>query len=131
MVRMFLAFAAACGMAGLSLGDEPKKLSDEEITKLMVGKWENTDRFNGITIRTVENFKKDGTLEREDTINGKDKMVVKATWEVKDGTLTVVVVEGFPGKGTTVKGKVASIDEKSQVVEMEAGATVKKSRLKE
>jgi hypothetical protein len=40
-------------------------------------------------------------------------------------------VEGWPGKGTTVKGKVALIDDKSQLVEMEAGAEVKKTRVKE
>ncbi len=131
MVRLFLAVAFVFGIASLTLGDEPKKLSDEEITKLMVGKWEHRDKLGGLTIHTVENFRKDGTLDREDTLNGSQKMNIKATWEVKDGVLTTVVVEGWPGKGTTVKGKVASIDDKSQLVEMEAGAEVKKTRVKE
>jgi hypothetical protein len=131
MARLILAVASVFGMAALSLGDEPTKLSDEEITKLMVGKWENADKFGNITIRTVENFKKDGTLEREDTINGSQKVNVKATWEVKDGVLTTVVLEGGPGKGTTVRGKVVSIDYKSQLVQMEAGAEVTKTRVKE
>jgi hypothetical protein len=133
MVRASLIVASVFGLAALGLDDkpEPKKLSDEEIAKLMVGRWEDTAKFNGITIHTVENFKKDGTLEREDTINGNDKKVVKCTWEVKDGVLITVVVEGFPGKGTTVKGKVVSIDDKSQFLEMEAGAEVKKTRLKD
>ena len=47
-------------------------------------------------------------------------------WEVKDGALTVVVVESFPAKG-----KVVSIDDKSQFLEMEAGAEVRKTRVKE
>ena len=80
---------------------------------------------------TVENFKRDGTLDREDTINGNQKVVLKATWESKNGVLITVVVEGGPGKGTTVKGMVLSIDDKSQHLEMEAGADVTKSRIKE
>jgi hypothetical protein len=133
MIRLSLVVASVFGLAGLGLDDkpEPKKLSDEEITKLMVGKWEDSARFGNITIHTVENFKKDGTLDREDTTNGNMKTTTKATWEVKDGVLITVVVEGFPGKGTTVKGKVVSIDDKSQFLEMEGGAEVKKTRLKD
>jgi hypothetical protein len=87
-------------------------------------------RYAGVTIRTVENFKSDGTLDREDA--GPDhKFYSKEPWEIKDGVLITVVVDGFPGKGTTIKGTVTSIDDKSQGVEMERGAVVKKARLKE
>ena len=50
---------------------------------------------------------------------------------VKDRVLTTVVAEEWPGKGTTVKGKVAAIDDESQLVEMEGAAEVKKTRVNE
>ncbi len=133
MARLLLAAACVFGLASLAPADEPapKKLSDEEITKLMVGTWEDSARFGNVTIRTVEKYKKDGTVEREDTINGNEKKYSKLTWSVKDGVLIKVVVEGGPGKGVTIKGKVVSIDEKSQFLEMEAGAEVKRTRLKD
>jgi hypothetical protein len=128
-----MALACFGGLAALIRADdpEPKKQSDEEIKKLIVGKWEWNDRFGDLKFHTMETFNKDGTVERVDTINGKDKIVVKATWEIKDGALTTVVTEGGVGKGTTVKGKILSIDEKTQHLKMEAGADIKKSRVKD
>jgi hypothetical protein len=135
MLRSLLVVLCLFTLASPSFGQKakpkPKKLSDAEISKLMMGKWENNFKLNNITINTVETFKKDGTLERVDTINGNQKVHIKATWEVKNGKLTTVVVEGFPGKGTKVSGKVISIDDKTQRLEMDAGADVTKTRLKE
>ena len=93
MLRLFLAVASVVGLASLSLADDPKKLSDEEITKLMVGKWEHTSRFNTTKIRTVEEFNKDGTLVRMDTINDSQNIYTKATWESAVSRLIAGVAE--------------------------------------
>jgi hypothetical protein len=130
MLRLSFVFICVLGLPSVTLAEEPRKLSDAEIKKLMVGKWEDSARFGNITIHTLENFKADGVVEREDTINGTQKLHVKSSWEIKDGVLITVVLEGAVGKGTTVKGKVVSIDDKTQKLEMEAGAEITKTRVK-
>jgi hypothetical protein len=131
MRRSLLIGACVIGLAGVSFGEEPKptELPDAEIAKLMVGKWEHTQRFGNVTIQCTEVFKRDGTLERVDDVNGQ-KINVKATWEIKDGVITTEVVEGPIGKGTIVKGTILSIDDKSQKLEMQLGAQITKTRAK-
>jgi len=132
MFRLFAAIISSLGLVAVAVAQTPTpvKLADAEITKLMVGKWENTSKFGDITIRTVEHFKADGTVDREDTVNNQ-KITVKAKWEIKQGVLTTVVTEsnGPVGKGTSVRGTVVAIDDKTQRLEMEAGATIDKTRL--
>jgi hypothetical protein len=116
-----------------SLADEPppQQLSDAQITKLLVGKWEEKTRIVGMSFYTLENFKADGIIEREDIVNGGDKSISKLSWEVKDGTLITVVIQGPVAEGTVIKGKVIAIDENSLQLEMEGGAEPKKTRVKE
>ncbi|MGE3809595.1 MAG: hypothetical protein AB7K24_33440, partial [Gemmataceae bacterium] len=129
MLRTSLLFACVLFLPGLAWADEPEKLSDAEIKKRLIGKWEYSQRFGTTAIQTVELYKDDGTLEREDALNDKQKLKIKATWEVKDGKLTTVVTEGAIGKGTKVSGKILTIDDKSMQIQMDAGAKYTKTRV--
>lgn len=133
MFRASLVVLALLVGVQVNVAEEPQpiKLSDAEITKLMVGQWEDKARFGNISIHTRENFKADGVVEREDTINGSEKAYAKSSWEIKDGWLITVVIEGPVAKGTVIKGKVLAIDESSQQLEMEGGAELKKTRVKQ
>jgi hypothetical protein len=133
MIRPGLVLACAVTWAGLGLAADdkpvPVKLSDEEITKLMLGKWENSDRIAGMKFHTLETFHKDGTFERVDTNNGQATSY-KGKWELKKGVLAIEPTDG-PHKGIKVKGTITAIDEKTTKMEMEAGALVTKTRVKE
>lgn len=132
MNRLCLVLACVIAWAGLSLADDkpvPVKLSDEEIVKLMLGKWENSDRIAGMKFHTLETFNKDGTFERTDTNNGQ-AVSYKGKWEVKKGVLTIEPTDG-PHKGIKVNGTITAIDDKVTKMEMEGGALVTKTKPKE
>jgi len=132
MNRLSLVLACVVGWAGLSFADDkpvPVKLKDEEITKLMLGTWENTDKVVGMTFHTKETFNKDGTFDRVDTVNGKATSY-KGKWELSKGVLTFVASDG-PFKGIKVSVTITAIDEKATTTESEGGAVVKKTRVKE
>jgi hypothetical protein len=125
--------ACAVGWAGLGLAADdkptPVKLPDEEIAKLLLGRWENATRINGMTFHTLETFHKDGTFERVDTNNGQ-RTAYKGKWELQKGMLAIEPTDG-PFKGIKVRGTITAIDEKAQKITMEAGADVTKTRPKD
>ncbi len=133
MIRLGLVLACVVGWAavGLAANDKPVpvKLTDEEITKLMLGKWESTDKIVGMTFHTAETFNKDGTFERTDT-NGGRVTSYKGKWSLKKGVLTIEATDG-PFKGIKVNGTITAIDEKVTKMEMEGGALVTKTKPKE
>jgi hypothetical protein len=106
-------------------------MTDAEMTRNIVGKWRDNFRAGNITIVTTDNFKKDGTLERHDLVGGNMNHYSKLTWSIKNGSLIMVVVEGPVAKGTVLRGKIISMDEDNYRIEMEAGADIKKTRVKE
>lgn len=114
---------AAWAVIGFAADEKPVpvKLKDDEVTKLLVGKWEDSARGN----TTVILFKKDGTFERVDKIMG-NSFAVGGKWAVKDGVLT------FEAKDLpTVKGTITAINEKEHKIEMEAGARYTRTKVKE
>jgi hypothetical protein len=117
-----VAFLAACTFTSLvSAGEEPKKLTDEEITKRIVGKWA-VDEGDGKAepkIKGTMTYKKDGKVDAEATIEvGKNsvKVSLSGTWKVSDGVITSTVtktnVPDLIKEGFVSKDKVISINDK-------------------
>lgn len=133
MIRLGLVLACLVTWVEVGRADDdkpvPVKLSDEEITKLMLGKWENSDKIAGMKFHTLETFHKDGTFDRTDTNNGQ-AVSYKGKWTLKKGVLSITPTDG-PHKGIKVNGTITAIDEKTTKMEMEAGALVTKTRVKE
>ena len=133
MNRLCLVLACAAAWAGLGLaaddGPTPVKLADDEIAKLLLGRWENGTRIAGMTFHTLETFHKDGTFERVD-VNSGQTTAYKGKWELKQGVLAIEPTDG-PYKGIKVKGTITAIDEKTQKMTMQGGAELTKTRPKE
>lgn len=133
MNRLSLVLACVVGWAGLCIAADdkpvPVKLSDEEITKLMLGTWENSEKIVGMKFHTKETFHKDGTFDRTDT-NGGRAVSYKGKWELNKGILSITPTDG-PHKGTRVNGTITAIDDKTTKMEMEGGALINKTRVKE
>jgi hypothetical protein len=110
--------------------DTPKKQSDEEIGKLLVGKW-IVDEGDGKTepkIKGILNYKKDGTVDVDATLDfGKEslKISVSGTWKVKDGIIVATVTKtSHPElikEGLVSKDKVISVTEKELKYKDEMG----------
>ena len=111
-------FAASSITCWVSAG-ENKKLSDDEIKKLLVGKWAIEENEKGITIKGTNIYNKDGTLEAEATIDfGKNpplKLTISGTWNVKNGYVIETVKKSshpmFVKEGMVTKDQVISIDD--------------------
>jgi hypothetical protein len=120
--------------------EPPKKPTDSEITKLIVGKWavdEGGD--NEPKIKGTMHYKKDGTVEANATIEiGKNpplKVTVSGTWKAMDGVIVATVTktnvpdlikEGFVSKDTVI-----SIDDKEFKYKSEQGKERTEKRIKE
>ncbi len=132
MNRLCLVLACVAGWSGMSFADDkpvPVKLSDEEVTKLLLGTWENSSKLQGMTFHTKETFHKDGTFDRVDTNSGQP-VSYKGKWELKKGVLSITPSDG-PYKGIKVNGTITAIDDKTTKMEMEGGALITKTRVKE
>src|SRR4051812_5766489 len=107
MKRLCLVLALAAGWSVPALADDqpvPVRLADEEIVKLLLGKWENSSRIAGMKFHTLETFHKDGTFDRVDTNNGQP-VAYKGKWELKKGVLAIEPTDG-PHKGIRVRGTI-------------------------
>jgi hypothetical protein len=138
-LTLFL-FASVTVAGSVSGRDDPqKKPSDSEIKKLLIGKWGVDENENGVKIKGVENYKDDGTIEAEATIDdGKNpplKIVLSGTWKLMDGVIvsTVtktnvpkVIPEGFVSKDTVLK-----ISDKELTVKSEMGKEKTQKRVSE
>jgi hypothetical protein len=116
-------FVAALIPAGntVAVADPPKKQTDEEINKLLVGKWivDEGDGQKEPKIKGVVQYKKDGTVEAEATVEIKNetvKVVISGTWKVADGVVTETVTKSnvpeLIKEGLVTKDKVISVDDK-------------------
>jgi hypothetical protein len=136
------ALFAALSLAGGAIAreDTPKKPTDEEVAKLLVGKW-TIDEGDGKTepkIKGTMNYKKDGTLEGEATIEFGDmkfKLTVSATWKVKDGVITETVTKtsdaNLVQEGVESKDTLVSIDGKIYKFKDEKGKERSYKRIKD
>jgi hypothetical protein len=110
---------ALFALAFPAVADDPKKPTDADINRLLVGKWNCTDPDVGAagTIRYTKdgNFTGDGTVK----IDGQEKIEVhfEGTWSVSKGTIVLVVTKssrpGIAPVGSQVKETVVAIDQKT------------------
>jgi hypothetical protein len=141
-IGAILVLLAAGAVTGWANGhdDPPKKLTDAEISKLLVGKWsieEGGDK--GPKIKGTENYKKDGIVEAEATVDdGKNaplKISLSGTWKVMDGVIvTKVTKSNVPDlipEGHVSKDTVISIDDKEIKYKSEGGQEKTHKRLKD
>jgi hypothetical protein len=116
---VFVAMALAESLHAFE--DPPKKQTDEEISKLLIGKWivDEGDGQKEPKIKGSVNYKKDSTVVVEATIDfGKDnlKVFLEGTWKVKDGVITATVTKtSHPElikEGHISKDKLISVSDK-------------------
>jgi hypothetical protein len=128
MKRMYVVMTAVIFCLAPVRADEPKKLTDAEITKLLIGNWllEEEGGKNG-KLKANTNRKKDGTFDGEGTLeNGdrKDKLTISGTWKVSDGFIIDTVTK-FNSEviqpGFVTKDKVLFIDGKTLKFKNERG----------
>jgi hypothetical protein len=120
VVRLGLGLVVAASFLALAASaegrEEKKKLSDAEITKLLVGQWSWQGEVKAADktakVKAVGNYKKDGTFSMEvtavvDTATLKD--TYSGTWKVADGAIEFVLTEvkapGNPKLKVGDKGK--------------------------
>jgi hypothetical protein len=77
--------------------DTQRKLTDAEISKLLVGKWavEEGDE-KGPKIKGLNHYKKNGTLDATGTLTVGEKslkIVLSRTWKVSDGLIIARVTK--------------------------------------
>jgi hypothetical protein len=121
-----------------SRDDPPKKQTDEEITKLLIGKWTSELSENGVTIKSTTVYKKDGKMEFTATLTVQDKTIpisLEATWKVSKGMLLATVtktnVPEMMKEGHMEKDQVLSVDEKAFRYKSEKGKERVQTRTKE
>lgn len=127
---------AVCLFVGSVLAAPARtELTDEEITKKLVGKWDETLEQEGVKGKVTLEYKKDGVLEAEGTleIGGKEvKIKVTCKWKVEKGELIETIEkaepEGLIPAGTVTKDKVLSIDDKTCTYKDEMGKEHTKTR---
>jgi len=108
--------------------DDAKKPTDEEITKLLPGKWLISEEIAmGVKIKGSTTYDKDGSFvaEGEITANGNTmKINVSGTWKVKDGyVIETAAKSDIPNvkAGDVTKDQVLQIDEKTMKIKDEMG----------
>jgi hypothetical protein len=133
---VLFALASPFLSAGLLPADEPpKKLSDAEITKLIVGKWSEEIKEENVTGKGITIYKKDGTFSADGMLMAKGKTITikgTGTWKVSDGVLIETIETVDPPvkkKGDMTKDKVLSITAKMMKVRTESGREVVKTRV--
>lgn len=106
--------------ASIGAKDEPKKPSDADIAKLLVGKWTTEEGKEGEPkVKSTFIYDKDGTFAVEATIEtgGKtEKIVVSGTWKVADGVILDTVEKTNTENlkvGRVTRDTVISIDDKT------------------
>lgn len=128
-------------LAGRATGgeDPPKKLTDAEIRKLLVGKWAVEEGAGkGPKLKGMTHYKADGTFEGEATLEGGGKslkITVSGTWKVMDGmivdTVTKTSAPELIKKGHVSKDRVLSIDDKVLRYKTETGKESARKRIKD
>ena len=130
-----LAALALCCFVGTSLAARAD-VTDKEINEKIVGKWNEEFEENGIKVKVTLNYKKDGVLEAEGTVDANGMTInIKVTgkWKAENGALVETYEksepEGLIPAGKTTTDKVLSIDDKTHTIKTEEGKERKRTRI--
>lgn len=137
-VLILFGFGSVAGWSARG-DDPPKKLTDAEISKLLIGKWVVEDGTEkGPRIKGTNHYKEDGVLDTEATIeaNGKTiKVTLSGNWKVKDGIIVATVTKTSTPElikeGHVSKDQVISIDDKMLKYKSEKGKESVRKRVKD
>jgi hypothetical protein len=141
-IRLMGAVFVAMMLVGLvsAREDPPKKQTDEEIGKLLVGKWiiDEGDGQKEPKIKGSLTYKKDGTVDLEASLDiGKDsfKIALSGTWKVKEGVIVATVTKtnnpDLVKEGVVSKDKVISVTDKELKYTDEMGKEKLHKRMKD
>jgi hypothetical protein len=112
-----------------------QKLTDAEITKLLVGKWYEERKEEGREIKATNTFRQDGTFSAEINVKLPDqtfKVSVTGTWKVMNGVLIETIETSDPPvikKGQVSKDQVLSFTDKEYRYKSEFGGEHIKKRV--
>ncbi len=138
VIPVLLAFGMLPSSA-IGREDPPKKLTDEQISKLLVGKWAAEEGGEkGPKVKGTTYYKKDGTYEAEGKITNGEKslsITFSGTWKVVDGMIvgrmTKSYIPELLKEGKVYKDQVLSIDDKILKFKTEDGKESVRKRIKE
>lgn len=111
-------------------------LSDEEITKLLIGKWDLSEKEGLRSTTGYDLFRADGTFSSEALVeytgNRYRGTRVSGKWKVLDGNLVETIESAEPpvhDKGTVYRLKVLNVTATQLVTEGAGGIVVARKRL--
>ena len=116
MRRIGISLALALGLfvpAVVMNAGEEKKLSDADITKLLVGKWRFEPGEKDPPIKMTLAFAKDQTCSAEaESLQVEYKVKASGTWKVEKGEVVMTTKESTNAKevGQVGRAKVISVD---------------------
>lgn len=119
--------------------DKPEaKPTDEEIRRLLVGRWHGDDKFpNGMRAFGTMHYKDDGTVESEVIVGEGERSVrftMSGTWKIANGAIVMAITKSNtpgPMAGKTITSTVLSIDEKTLRIRSEQGRENIRTRIPE
>lgn len=127
-----LVLLAACAATKPSSAD----LTDGEIAKLLIGKWDLSEKEGLRSTTGYDLFRADGTFSSEALVeytgNRYRGTRVSGKWKVLDGNLVETIESAEPpvhDKGTVYRLKVLNVTDKQLVTEGAGGIVVSRKRL--
>jgi hypothetical protein len=116
------------GIAFVTAQDPAKRLSDEEIAKLVIGKWSQNRKIEDTEIKAIDEFFKDGAYKSKGSLTTGEKVLKVAIigkWKVSNGFLvTVIETHEEPDilpKGHESKDKVIAISKNEMKLKTKYG----------
>jgi len=102
-------------------GQDAKKPSDADLTRLLVGKWTADEKMDTLRMKGSASYNKDGTFKGEvrldieiDGISESVEVKVAGTWKVAAGAIEITITESnepqFSPVGTTSKEDIVALN---------------------
>ncbi len=131
-------FAVVLLAAGCAARQPSTELADEEVARLLVGKWDLSEKEGLRSTTGSDWFRADGSFVSEalfaSTGNRQMMATVSGRWKVQDGNLVETVERADPplhDKGTVYRLRVISISASQLVTEGAGGVINTRKRLPE
>src|SRR5437870_12782441 len=91
---LLMLLPVCCAILSAQDANKPKRPTDAEISKLVVGKWKQDRKIKETEIKATDDFFKDGTCKSQGTLKRGDeiiKVAMTGTWKISDGLLIQVI----------------------------------------